>query len=139
MKKQGIRPRIIIDLDEHTWHRLGALIPRGLRNEVMKQIVTDLVVFMDRDPSKSELYLGAVMQRSLTLRHYHKPAWEVENGTATATPTQLDRDGLSKLHGLDPVDSRVAAEEQESHQAAKERAQAASSPSRGYIRQLDKR
>lgn len=136
-KRAASRPRIIIDLDEHTFNRLGELIPRGSRNEVLRQLVTDLVSFMSHDPKKNQLYLGAVMTRALRLRDFHSPVKEVEDGTATTTPAELDRAGRSPSLKLGPVDQGKSQKEQEDFEREKKGSQANKAFDRGPLRQLD--
>lgn len=143
-KQKPSRPRIIIDLDEVTFQRLGDLIPRGVRNEVFKQITADLIAFIENDRQKAQLYLGAVMQRALRLRDYHQPAKDVEDGIATKTPAELDRAGLAATGKLSAIDQGVATREQKAREEQELRdrdrnKEKKTNPTygRGPLRQLD--
>lgn len=87
MIKASVRPRISIDVDHVTYERLGRLVPHGVRNELFRRVISDLMEMLE-SPERT-LLIGAIMEGSLGITDYIKTARSVKDAFARNTKTDV--------------------------------------------------
>lgn len=64
MAHKDWRPRLSIEINEEQFNKLQRLIPWGVKNQIFKVIIDDLIKALEKD---SQLVIGAFLSRRLGL------------------------------------------------------------------------
>ena len=70
------RPRLSIEIDKDQYKKLQDLIPWGVKNQLFKVIIEDLIKALE---SNGQYVIGALLSRSLKLRDISKGVDDVSD------------------------------------------------------------
>ena len=70
------RPRLSIEIDEKQYQKLQDLIPWGVKNQIFKLIIDDLIDALEKN---GQHVIGALLSRKLNLRDISKGIEDVSD------------------------------------------------------------
>lgn len=70
------RPRLSIEIDEKQYQKLQDLIPWGVKNQIFKLIIDDLIDALEKN---GQHVIGALLSRKLNLRDISKGTEDVSD------------------------------------------------------------
>ena len=70
------RPRLSIEIDEKQYQKLQDLIPWGVKNQIFKLIIDDLIDALEKN---GQHVIGALLSRKLNLRDISKVTEDVSD------------------------------------------------------------